>query len=80
MYGRMAGDDRDDEGRYTQTYSDEAFLDAITELDVTSTQNVADEVGCSYDLAYRRLKQLRAEGRVESREVRNAFVWLRAND
>lgn len=72
----MADDDRDDEGQYTQTYPDEAFFNAIRQLDVTGTQNIADEVGCSYDLAYRRLKQLQAENEVEVQEVRNAFIWL----
>jgi len=73
----MAGDDRDEEGKYTETYADEAFLSAIDETDVASTQAVADGVGCSYDLAYRRLKQLEDDGEVKSQEVRNAFVWLR---
>jgi len=72
----MVGDDRDDEGKYTETYPDEAFLTAVKELDVASTQNVANEVGCSYDLAYRRLKRLEREGEVETQEVRNAFLWF----
>jgi GTP-sensing pleiotropic transcriptional regulator CodY len=73
----MTGEDRDEDGRYTETYPDEAFFSAINEVDVASTQNIADAVGCSYDLAYHRLKQLEDAGEVESREVRNAFVWLR---
>lgn len=74
----MAGDDRDEQGRYTETYPDEAFLKAIEELDVASTQNIADKVGCSYDLAYRRLKDFQDEGKVNVQEVRNAFIWLRS--
>lgn len=69
-------DDRDDEGRYSQKYPDEAFLEAVRTLDVASTQNVADEVGCSYDLAYRRLKSLEEEGTVNSEKVGSSFVWL----
>lgn len=76
----MAGDDRDDEGKYTKTYPDEAFLTAVEELDVASTQNVANEVGCSYDLAYRRLKELEKEGKVRTQEVRNAFLWFLKSD
>jgi len=72
----MAGNDRDDEGKYTETYPDEAFLTAVNELDVASTQNVSNEVGCSYDLAYRRLKNLQNEGKVTTQEVRNAFLWF----
>jgi len=75
----MADNDRDEEGKYTETYLDDTFLSAIDEADVASTQAVADVVGCSYDLAYRRLKQLQEDGKVDSRKVRNAFVWLRNN-
>lgn len=69
-------DDRDDEGQFTEQYPREAFLRAIRELPVASTQNVADEVGCSYDLAYRRLNQLEEEGRVTHEEAGRAFIWL----
>lgn len=69
-------DDRDEEGKYTEKYPDEEFLSAIDTVDVASTQNISEEVGCSYDLAYRRLKQLEADGKVESQEVRSAFVWI----
>jgi len=75
----MADNDRDEEGKYTETYLDDTFLSAIDEADVASTQAVADAVECSYDLAYRRLKQLEDDGEVKSQEVRNAFVWLRAD-
>lgn len=71
-------DDRDEEGQYTETYSDETFLQAVDSLSVASTQNVADEVGCSYDLAYRRLKQLEQDGHVEHEEVGGSFIWLLA--
>jgi len=69
-------DDRDEEGQYTETYPDEAFLRAVDQLSVASTQNVADEVGCSYDLAYRRLKSLEEDGEVEHEEVGRSFIWL----
>jgi len=70
--------DRDEEGKYTEEYPDEAFLSAIEAVDVASTQNIADEVGCSYDLAYRRLKALEADGALDSHQVRSAFVWLKS--
>ena len=68
---------RDEEGKYTKQYSDEDFFSAIDTIDVPSTQNISEEVGCSYDLAYRRLKELEKEGAVRSQEVRSAFIWLR---
>lgn len=70
-------DGRDDEGRFSERYPDETFLDAVGTLDVASTQNVADYVGCSYDLAYRRLKELKQAELVTNQEVGSAFVWLR---
>ena len=52
-------DDRDEEGKFNQQYSDKEFLSAIGSLSIASTQSVADAVGCSYDLAYRRLHDLK---------------------
>lgn len=75
----MAGDERDDEGKFQETYPDIAFVEAVRTLDVASTQNVADEVGCSYDLAYRRLKEMEEERIVESQDVGSAFVWIEAS-
>lgn len=70
------GGTRNEEGKFDQQYSENDFLEAVEVLPVASTQNVADEVGCSYDLAYRRLKEIEAEGRVEHEEVGGSFVWL----
>lgn len=71
----MAGD-RDEDGKYTEQYPEEEFLSAINTVDVASTQNIADTVGCSYDLAYRRLKDLERVGAVRSKEVRSAYIWF----
>jgi CTP-dependent riboflavin kinase len=68
--------DRDDHGQFTEEYDDEAFLSAIESLPVPSTQNVADEVGCSYDLAYRRLKSMREDGEIKKEEVGGSFIWV----
>jgi len=68
--------DRDDEGQFSEQYPREAFLQAVEDTPVASTQNVADEVGCSYDLAYRRLKRLESDGTVEHEDVGRAFVWM----
>lgn len=71
----MRMDDRNEEGKFNEQYSDEEFLSAIGRLSLASTQNVADEVGCSYDLAYRRLHSLEDEGEVDHEEVGQAFIW-----
>lgn len=69
-------DERTEDGKFTEQYPRSSFLRAIDSLPVASTQNVADEVGCSYDLAYRKLKQLEQEGEIEHEEVGGSFVWL----
>lgn len=69
-------DDRDDDGKFSERYLDKEFIHAVEDNEVASTQNVADKVGCSYDLAYRRLKQLEENDKITSKKVRDAFIWL----
>lgn len=69
--------DRDDQGKYNEQYSDEAFLHAVEELDVASTSSVSEEVGCSYDLAYRRLQTLEKDNQISSTKVGGSFVWTK---
>ena len=70
-------EDRDDEGKYTEEYPDSQFIQAVESLPVASTQNVAEEVGCSYDLAYRRLAELFGQGELNREEVGGSFVYYR---
>lgn len=72
----MMDDERTGEGKFTEQYPRSSFIEAIDSLSVASTQKVADEVGCSYDLAYRKLKQLEEEGEIDHEEVGGSFVWL----
>ena len=68
--------DRDEEsGKFTEKYSREAFLQAVDKLDNATTARVADDVGCSYDLAYRRLKQLEEDGEVSQTKIGSSFIW-----
>jgi hypothetical protein len=68
--------DRDEEsGKFTEKYSREAFLQAVSLLDNATTARVADEVGCSYDLAYRRLMRLEEDGEVSRTKIGSSFVW-----
>ncbi|WP_312911121.1 ArsR family transcriptional regulator [Natronosalvus caseinilyticus] len=74
----MPDADRDDEsGRYRTTYADADFLEALdVEGGMAGTQDVTDRVGCSYELAYKRLVALEDAGHVSSRKVGNARLWL----
>lgn len=69
--------DRDDEtGRYTGEFTTEDFLDGVREEGgLAGTGEIAEAVGCAHDTAYKRLKQLEAEGVVSSRKLGNTLVW-----
>jgi hypothetical protein len=78
--GPVMPTNRDDEsGRFLEEYPMEAFLKAVEELEVATTSKVAECVGCSYDLAYRRLNTLSKDGDVERTEVGGSFVWARTD-
>ncbi|GGM40031.1 hypothetical protein GCM10009006_21440 [Haloarcula argentinensis] len=74
----VPGKDRDKEsGKYTTSYTDSDFVDAIRRLDgMAGTSEIADEVGCTRRTAYTRLKSLDENGEIESREVGNSLVWI----
>lgn len=71
--------DRDEEtGKYTESYPYEDFLSALELLDGTAgTQEIADEVGCSYRTAHAKLTELEEDGKIASRKVGNAKLWLK---
>lgn len=71
------GRERDNfSGRYTTEFPLSNFVEAVEILGLASTRDVAEEVGCSYDLAYRRLKKLREEGEVEGKKIGNTYHWM----
>lgn len=72
----MADRDRDDRGRYREEYAEEDFLDAVRENEPATTSEVAATVGCVRQNADYRLRQLEAAGRVESKKVGPALVWM----
>lgn len=74
--------DRDDDsGRYSETYPLTDFIDALDDLGGSAgTQEVADAVGCKYRTANAKLHELEAEGRVSTRRVGNAYLWMVADD
>lgn len=71
----MPPERNEDTGKFEEEYPQEAFLDAIRELDSATTTEVAELVGCSYDLAYRRLNRLADEDTVKQTKIGNTFVW-----
>ena len=73
----MTEREREDEsGRYTGTFADGDFLNAIRDVGGSaSTAEVADAVGCDRRTAYVRLNGLEDTGDVESRMVGNSLLW-----
>ena len=68
-------------GHFEQKYFEDEFLAALEKEGwLAGTQDVADAVGCSYELAYKRLRALADAGDVESQKVANARVWSVTED
>ena len=73
----VPGKDREDEtGKYSTSYPDSDFLNAIQNLDgLAGTSEIAKEVGCTRRTAYTRLKSIEEEGQVVSQKIGNSLVW-----
>ncbi|QSG02898.1 putative transcriptional regulator, contains HTH domain [Natranaeroarchaeum sulfidigenes] len=73
----MPGKDREeDSGKYTTSYPDSDFIDAIQTLDgMAGTSEIAETVGCTRRTAYTRLQSLESEEEVTSRKVGNSLLW-----
>lgn len=73
----MPYDERDDTtGRFRPTFSDEEFLEAVSERDLPTTREIAEALGCNYRTAYDRLKDLEGEERVRSRNIGGSLAWF----
>lgn len=74
----MPGKDREEEtGKYTTSYPDTDFLQAIEQLDgMAGTSDIAKKVGCSQRTAYTRLQSLEEDDRVKSQTIGNSLVWI----
>ena len=80
MSSHVTYDKHDESGKFTPTYTPEDFLDALGELDLPTTRDVADHVGCAHRTALHHLNQLEDEGRVMSREAGRAKLWTLASE
>ena len=70
----MPNDRNEDSGKFTEQYPTEEFLSAVKEIDNATTAEVADLVGCSYDLAYRRLNELSEDEKITRMKVGSTFI------
>lgn len=70
--------DRDKEtGQFNQEYPRDQFIEAIDELGTPTTSSIANYVGCSYNLAYRRLTKLAEDGEISKTKVGKTYLWSR---
>jgi DNA-binding transcriptional regulator YhcF (GntR family) len=64
-------------GKYAESYPPDLFVETIHGGDgMASTTEVANAVGCVYDTAYKKLRGLEDDGRITSRKVANARLWM----
>jgi uncharacterized membrane protein len=66
----------EDSGKFTEVVSDEEIISFLSNQDGVVTSKVAKEFDYERPTAYRRLKNLEADGRIESRKVGNSLLWL----
>lgn len=68
-------------GQYTASYSDDEFIETLAELGGEATASeVADQIGCVRDSAYRRLDQLTENGDILKRQAGRIMVWRLAEN
>jgi hypothetical protein len=67
----------DDSGQYQEVYPLETVEQAVRAVGQGTTQDVADELGCAYQTAYMKLRQLEDDddSPVKSGRVGNVRVW-----
>jgi CTP-dependent riboflavin kinase len=80
-YKRAMTPERDETtGRYVADHPSKEFLEAIDRLGTAGTQAIADEVGCQYQAAYKRLRALENDDRITRRKIANANLWVLVSD
>lgn len=76
MASPVTYDEHDESGKFTPTYTPEDFLEAIRELNLPTTAEVADHVGCAHRTALHHLNELEESGEVASRQAGRAKLWM----
>jgi len=69
-------DERDAETqRFTATYADSEFLEAVREHEVAGTSEVSEAVGCTTENARVRLNDLAERGELEKLEIGGRNIY-----
>lgn len=70
---------RNEKGQVVESYPVADVLEALHEIGPAGTREVSDELGSSYETAYKKLRALEDNGQVTSRKVANARLWMPAD-
>lgn len=70
---------RNEKGQVVESYPTEDVLGVLDEIGPAGTREVSDELGSSYETAYKKLRFLEDNGQVTSRKVANARLWIPAD-
>lgn len=65
-----------DSGKYKRVYSLEDVVEVLDETRLGTTE-VAEAVGCHRSTALEKLREVEADGRVQSQKVGNTLIWER---
>jgi hypothetical protein len=65
-----------DSGKYTKRFSDAEVVDVVSDLEPAGTVNIAEELGCTQQSAYDRLRALEEAGDVTSEMIGGNRVWM----
>lgn len=65
----------DDSGQYREVYPPDIVIKAVRTLGQATTQQVADELGCAYQTAYLKLRELEDDNQIQSTRVGNVRLW-----
>lgn len=71
---------RNEKGQVVESYPPEDVLTTLGRIGPAATQEVAKELGSSYETAYKKLRALEDAEQVTSRKVANARLWSPAPD
>lgn len=73
----MSRDERDDDGRYTETVTLDAVLGVFETVTgpVVTSGDVANALECSRETARRKLRALEEHGSIASRKTAGRVVW-----
>lgn len=69
---------RKDNGQLKEQYTDDDFIEAVTELRIASAGDIADYVGCTNTTAKRRLRELAKQNKITGKKSGTGVngIWI----